>query len=209
VEEFTVGEGGATAFINCEKVSVGCAGYMHLCGVKIPPTMVSGDAIYTAFHDRLVGAFVVDYTPVPSVREALVQLHRSRRKPIFAARDFNIDPLLIKEKFRCPTDGFEFPPVPERYAISDVPASGKRPAGAMLSGGGLGKLADMFTRGRWLYRCGLVCQGLTAGCTLLGLALGFLLCWEGNWALLSAWRIFLFMLLWTLPVPLMLLNTRE
>lgn len=209
VEEFSVGEGGATAFINSEKVSVGCAGYMHLCGVKIPPTMVSGDAIYTAFHDRLVGAFVVQYTPVPTVREALLQLHRSRRKPIFAARDFNIDPLLIKEKFRCPTDGFEFPPVPERYAISDVPASGKRPVAGMLSGGGLGKLADMFTRGRWLYRCGLACQVLTAGCTLLGLALGFLLSWEANWILLSPWRIFLFMLVWTLPVLLMLLNTRE
>jgi len=209
VEEFVVGEGGATAFINCEKVMVGSAGYMHLCGVKIPPTLVSGDAIYTAFHDRLVGAFVVDYTPEPSVREALLQLHRSRRKPIFAARDFNIDPLLIKEKFHCPTDGFEFPPVPERFAISEVPSSGKRPVGAVLSGGGLGKLADMFARGRWLYRCGVVCQILTAGCTLLGLAVGFLLCWEANWALLSAWRIFLFMLLWTLPVLLMLLNTRE
>lgn len=209
VEEFSVGEGGASAFIDGEKVSIGSAGYMHLCGVKIPPTMVSGDAIYTAFHDRLVGAFVVQYTPVPSVREALLQLHRSRRKPVFAARDFNIDPLLIKEKFKCPTDGFEFPAVPERYAISDVPASGKRPVGAMLSGGGLGKLADMFTRGRWLYRCGIVCQILMTGCTLLGLALGFLFSWEGSWAVLSSWRIFLFMLLWTLPVLLMLLNTRE
>ncbi|MBQ2895518.1 MAG: hypothetical protein IJE26_02270 [Oscillospiraceae bacterium] len=209
VDEFVVGEGGATAFINGEKVSVGCAGYMHLCGVKIPPTMVSGDAIYTAFLDRLVGAFVVDYTPVPSVREALVQLQRSRRKPIFAARDFNIDPLLIKEKFKCPTEGFEFPPVPERYEISDLPASGKSPVGAMLSGGGLGKLADMFTRGRQLYRSGLVCQVLTAGCTLLGLALGFLWSWEGSWAMVSSWRLFLFMLLWTLPVLLMLLNTRE
>ncbi len=200
VEDFAVGEGGAKAFIGGEEVFVGCAGYMHLQGVKISPKQLSGDAIYTAFSGSLVGIFNVTYTATPSVREALLTLQKSRRKPIFAVRDFNIDPLLIKEKFHCSTEGFEFPAVPERFRISGLPASGERPVAAVLAMGGLGRLVELSARGKYLYYSALTGAGLTVGGTLLGLALAFLLCWGGAWAAVSAARLLLYMLLWLLPM---------
>lgn len=203
VEEFTVGEGGVSGRVGGVRVFVGCAGYMYLQGVKIPAKLREGDTIYTAFEKKLVGAFRMNYTAEPSIAAALQTLQRNKRRPIFAVRDFNVDQKMIREKFRCGTDDFEFPDMPDRYAASQVVSSGDRSVSALLSGGGLGRLVELSSRSRWVYWLGVICQGLTLGCILTGLGFVFLNCWLGAWSAVSCFRILLFMLCWTAPCLLM------
>ena len=207
VADFTVGEGGASGTVDGMNVYVGCAGYMHLQGVKIPPRLLGGETIYTAFDRKLVGAFKISYTAEPSIAAALQILHKSKRKPIFAVRDFNIDAKMVREKFGCPVDDFEFPDVPERYATSTVGASGESVVSALISGGGLGRLAELYSRSRRVYWIGLACEILTVGCALIGLLYGFISCWKGSWAAVSSFRLLVYMLCWTLPCMLMGLTT--
>lgn len=207
IENFSVGEGGVSAFISGEQVLVGSAGFMHLCGVKVPPRMLGGTAIYTAISGSLVGVFNLEYTASPAVQYSLETLQRSRRKPIFAVRDFCVDPLLIRDVFHCSTDGFEFPSVPQRYRISDTPALGGRPAAAVLSLGGLGRLAELSARGRFLYRSGILFTLLGAVSSAAGLIGSFLMASGGLWDRLSPGRLLLYMLLWLAPAALGALKT--
>ena len=55
---------------------------------------------------------------MPQVRRALIDLVRSGRHPVFAIRDFNINPELLHNIFDIATDGYDFPPYVERFELS-------------------------------------------------------------------------------------------
>ena len=94
VEDFSVGEGGAKGMVQGEEVRIGTLAYMHLSGVKIPDKIKEENALYTAVSGELAAVFPLRYRPMASVQRALAALRREHRKPIFAVRDFNLDPLL-------------------------------------------------------------------------------------------------------------------
>ena len=199
VENFTVGEGGAKGVIEGAEVRVGTSGYMHLSGVKIPEKLRTGSALFSAIDGELAGVFLFRYRPEESVRRALLQLHRARRKPIFAVRDFSIDPLMIRREFDVPTDGFQFPIFQERYELSAVGTEEGGPAAGITGREGLDALVELSESGRSLYRIGTVCAWACLVCTVLGAALIAAPCWLGRWELVSAGRVLLYMLLWVLP----------
>jgi hypothetical protein len=92
VDDFEVREGGVRALIRGEEVCVGSSGFMHLCGVRLPPKHNAKNAVFAAVGGSLVGIFSVQYKALHSVQDALVTLLHGRRSPIFAIRDFNVDP---------------------------------------------------------------------------------------------------------------------
>ncbi|MBR2716873.1 MAG: hypothetical protein IKD79_03960, partial [Oscillospiraceae bacterium] len=110
VDQFLIHEGGGlSGIVGGEKILVGSAGFMNLMGIRLPQNLQSRNAICTAISDELVGVFVIEYIPVTSVQEALVTLLRGRTQTVFAIRDFNITPLMIRNLFRMPTENFNFP----------------------------------------------------------------------------------------------------
>lgn len=117
---------------------MGSAGYMHLSGVKLPSRQKTENALYVAVSGKLVGVFLFNYRATAPVQKALYAMRRSRRRPIFAMRDFNVDPLLIARKFGVSSDGFEFPTMLERYRISGIPADRDSPTAALMGRDGLG-----------------------------------------------------------------------
>ena len=195
VEDFTVGEGGVRGTICEQEIRVGTSSYMHLCGVKIPDKIRAGDAVYTAVDGELSGIFLLRYRPIASVQRALSNLRQAKRRPIFAVRDFNIDPLLLKKSFCISTDGFEFPTVPERYRISSVSASGDSPVAAVTTQSGFNLLEDVAESGTQFYHFGRIC--VLATLVLLTLAVVALLpaFFKCSWNGASASRTLLFMLL--------------
>ena len=209
VEEFSVAEGGVKAFVRGEEVLVGTSGFMHLCGIRLPQKLVAKNAVFAAVSGTLMGIFTVRYTALPAVQDALVTLLHGRRSPIFAVRDFNVDPLLIRQKFKVATDSFEFPSFAERYRISAAaPADEIRPA-AMLVRDGLTPLVEVVERGLRLYRSTRLCSWLSLLCSLLGLLLLFLLCWNGEYRSASAGNVVSYMLLWLVPLAVMLFDLRN
>ena len=198
VEDFTVGEGGAKGTIDGTEVRVGTSGFMHLSGVKIPDRLRENNALFTAINGELAGVFLLRYRPTAGVQRALYVLRKGHRRPVFAVRDFNIDPMLVQREFDVSTEGFRFPSFPERYAI-DTDADESIPPAGLLGQEGLEAFVELYETGRLLHRCGRLCAAACLAGAVIGAVLTVVPCWNGNWAAVSASRVLLYMLLWLIP----------
>ena len=201
VEEFRCHEGGGlSARVNGEQVLVGSAGFMNLMGIRLPQNMTVKNAVCTAINGELLAIFTMEYIPVSSVQEALMTLLQGRTQPIFAIRDFNITPLMIRQLFRMPTDNFNFPTFRDRYRIASAAADKKTPISAVLSRTGMGPLVDAAEAGRKLYS---VCRAgtfISIIATVVGLVIMFLLCRAGSFDTATAGNVLSYLILWSLPV---------
>lgn len=152
VEAFSVHEsGGLTAMIDGEDVYCGNAAFMRLMGVILPEKYVLNNGVYIAVAGVICGVFEMEYIASDAVKSALEELVGSDRHAIFAVRDFNITPSMLSVKFDMPTDGFDFPPYPERYAISGAePSEASKPA-ALISREGLSALVSLADHGKMLF----------------------------------------------------------
>ena len=152
VEAFSVHEsGGLTAMIDGEDVYCGNAAFMRLMGVMLPEKYVLNNGVYIAVAGVICGVFEMEYIASDAVKSALEELVGSDRHAIFAVRDFNITPSMLSVKFDMPTDGFDFPPYSERYAISGAePSEASKPA-ALISREGLSALVSLADHGKMLF----------------------------------------------------------
>lgn len=152
VEAFSVHEsGGLTAMIDGEDVYCGNAAFMRLMGVVLPEKYVLNNGVYIAVAGVICGVFEMEYIASDAVKSALEELVGSDRHAIFAVRDFNITPSMLSVKFDMPTDGFDFPPYSERYAISGAePSEASKPA-ALISREGLSALVSLADHGKMLF----------------------------------------------------------
>ncbi len=198
VEDFAVGEGGARGTVDGAEVRVGTAGFMHLSGVKIPDRLRENNALFTALNGELAGVFLLNYRPTAGVQRALYVLRKGHRRPVFAVRDFNIDPMLVQREFDVSTEGFRFPTFPERYAI-DTAADESVPPAGLLGQEGLEAMVELYETGRTMHRCGRLSAAACLAGAVIGAALTVAPCWTGDWAAVSAARVLLYMLAWLLP----------
>ena len=190
--------GGMKGVIDSSVILCGSSDLMQLMNVRIPFRLVSRTSILLAVDGVLYGIFNMKYKADPMVRRALVGLMRSGRHPIFAIRDFNVTPVMLHETFDVATDGYDFPPYVERFAISSVKPGEDSKVAAVVCRDGLGPLSSMADYGRRMYvatRTGLYFTAISA-------VLGVLLCFI---RLLSAGGVsvlflFLYMLICLLPV---------
>jgi hypothetical protein len=201
VEEFAINDGGGfTAYVQGDRVYVGTSAFMQLMGVRIPRSADSKTALYTAINGSLVGFFTIEYKPITSVQDALVSLLRGRKYPMFATRDLNINPLLLSQKFKIPTEGLDFPSFAERFEISaKEPPEDMTPA-AVLTREGLAPLVEASETGTRLCKTAKLCTVISVAGSFAGLLIMFLLCWAKSYDAASAANVITFMLLWFVPV---------
>ena len=200
VDDFCCHEGGGlTAMVNGDEVLCGNAGFMHLMSIRLPQKLAANSSVFVSINGALVGVFTIKYVPVTSVQDALVSLLHTRRDPIFAIRDFNITPLMIRQKFRMPTDGFDFPTFARRYEISAAQPSANSRIAAILSREGLLPLVEVSDRGRRLYLAAYLGLILSVLCTLVGMALMFVLCLSGALDSATCGNLLTYMFLWLVP----------
>jgi hypothetical protein len=204
-----VGEGGAKGLIGDREVRVGTLGFMHLSAVKIPDRLKADDALYAAVDGELAGVFQFRYRPLAEVQRALYTLRGARRRPIFAIRDFNIDPMQLHRTFGVSAEGFRFPTFPERYRLSGLTETEEGPVAGVIGFEGLEALVDLCESGVALYRFGRLCAWACLVSVLLGAALMLPACWLGNWGSVSAAKALLYMLLWVLPGAVSALMLRK
>lgn len=201
VEDFACHEGGGIiARVEGDQVYIGSSGFMQLMGIRVRKGEGSNSAVYAAINDSLAGIFEIGYVPVASVQRGLTTLLRGRSEPVFAVRDFNITPMLIKQKFRLPKASYDFPSFADRYAISSEEAEEGGSVAAVFARGGLNAVAGLIRRGRALYLGLLLCAVLSVLGAFAGMLLMLFMCWGGHYASASAANAISFMLLWLVPV---------
>lgn len=189
--------GGASGIIDGHTVLCGSTDLMRLMNVRIPFRLTDKTSVLLATDGILYGIFSLHYEPMPQVRRALVDLVRSGRHPVFAIRDFNINPELLHNIFDIATDGYDFPPYVERFELS-TPSSGKDSRiAAVVCNEGLGPLTEVADVGHKIYmsvRANLLLTVLAAVIGVFTVFIKFLT--AGS---VSLGFILLFMLLWALP----------
>ncbi|MBR5094371.1 MAG: hypothetical protein IK095_04685, partial [Oscillospiraceae bacterium] len=190
--------GGMKGVIDSSVILCGGVELMRLMNVRVPYRLVGKTTVLLAVDGILCGIFNMKYEGQPQVRKALVGLIRSNRHPIFAIRDFLVTPEMLSDAFDVATDGYDFPPYVDRFAISEAKPTDTSKIAAVVCREGLGPLVHMADTGRSLY----VSIRINLLLTVLGAVLGVFVVF---FRLLSVGTVgsgflLLFLLFWALPV---------
>lgn len=186
--------GGMKGVIDGKIVLCGSTDLMRLMNVRIPYRLVDKTSVLLSVDGVLCGIFNMKYTAKPQVREALVDLMRSNRHPVFAIRDFNVTPEMLHAAFDVATDGYDFPPYVERFEMSSAESTEDCQIAAVICREGLGPLVHAADTARSMYtatRINTVLAVLSAflgvfaaavkllssGVLPIGFLLGFMLFW--------------------------------
>ena len=190
--------GGMRGVIDSRVILCGSTDLMQLMNVRIPYRLVNRTSVLLAVDGLLYGIFNMRYDPQPAVRRALIGLMRSGRHPIFAIRDFNVTPSMLHDSFDVATDGYDFPPYVERFAMSEGTPSRDSQVAAVVCRDGLGPLSDTADIGRSIY----VAARANLIITVLGMIAGILTAFVQLLRLggVGIPFLFFFMLLWAAPV---------
>ena len=192
--------GGMKGVIDGSVILCGGLDLMRLMNVRVPYRLVGKTTVLLAVDGILCGIFNMKYEGQPQVRKALVGLIRSNRHPIFAIRDFLVTPEMLSDCFDVATDGYDFPPYVDRFAISEAkPSADSKPA-AVVCREGLGPLVHMADTARSLYLAVRINLLLTVLAAVLGVIVVFVKLLSAG--TVSAGFLLLFLLLWALPVLL-------
>ena len=191
--------GGMKGVIDSRVILCGSTDLMRLMNVRIPFRLVDKTSVLLAVDGILCGIFNMKYTAKPQVREALIDLMRSNRHPVFAIRDFNVTPEMLHAAFDVATDGYDFPPYVERFEMSSAEPSEDSQLAAVICREGLGPLVHTADTARSMYSATRINTALTAFSALLGvlvaairllsvgsLSIGFLLVFMLFFAVLTA-----------------------
>ncbi len=190
--------GGMKGIIDGHVVLCGSSDLMRLMNVRIPFRLVDKTTVLLAIDGILYGIFSMNYQPLPQVRRALVELMRSNRHPIFALRDFNITPEMLKTTFDVATDGYDFPPYVERFKITETKPSENSKVAAVVCREGLASVTSMADAGKNIYTATRVNLVLSALSAILGMLVVFVkMLSTGS---IGLGFILLYMLLTAIPV---------
>jgi hypothetical protein len=193
--------GGMKGIIDGHVVLCGSTDLMRLMNVRIPFRLTDKTTVLLAIDGILYGIFSLKYEGQPQIRRALLDLMRAPHPPVFAVRDFNVNPEMLHATFDISTDGYDFPPYVERFRLSE-PSEDKKDERitAILCNEGLAPLTSVSDIGRSMYLAININLFLNAVASFLGVGLVFFRFLSTGANPLSS--LFLFMLLWTLPVLL-------
>ena len=193
--------GGMKGVIEGHVVLCGSTDLMRLMNVRIPFRLTDKTTVLLAIDGILYGIFSLKYEGQPQIRRALVDLVRTAHPPVFAVRDFNVNPEMLHNTFDLATDGYDFPPYVERFRLSEPSEDAKdERITAILCNEGLAPLTSVANIGRRMYMATNINLVLNLIASLLGVALVFIrFLATGTNSLAS---LFLYMLFWTLPVLL-------
>ena len=169
--------------------------------VRIPFRLTDKTTVLLAIDGILYGIFSLHYEPLPQVRRALIELVRSSRHPVFAVRDFNINPEMLHNVFDISTDGYDFPPYTERLELS-TPTDDKktRNIAAVICNEGLAPLTSVADVGHRMYvaiRNNVLIEVISA---ILGMFFVFVRFMTAG--SISLGTLFVFMLVCCIPVIL-------
>ena len=191
--EFMPG-GGMRGMIDGHSVICGSAELMRLMQVKLPYKLLTKTTVLLSVDGILYGLFDIQYDPKHSVREALIELMKSQRHPVFAIKDFNITPEMINQVYDLPTDGYDFPPYSERYKMTKTDPEETGQVAAVVCMEGLGPFAKAINMGTRLHKCVVTNLMIAMAASIIGIVTVFIMMLSGGIAALSIRWLFIYMM---------------
>ena len=194
---------GISGVIHGEEVLLGTSEFMRLHNILNTRSEVEEQCtLYVAINRELCAIFPVKYHAQRNIENALHYLLRSKEKPVFAVRDPNIDPRMLKRIFHTQTDNFTFPTIPTRYELSDPYRDEEESVCGIINRTGLAPLLTITKTGRQL--CKFVRGGLLASLVVLalGVLMMFWMCSTADFATCSAFHLAVYELVTALIVPI-------
>ncbi len=199
VEEFSCYEsGGVGAYIEGHHVIVGSSAFMNLMGIRLPPSLDYKSTVFSAIDDELAGIFVISYSPSNTVKHALQDMRSAKISPVYAIRDFNITPSLIKNRYKVNVSEGEFTSYTARFELSQKNEDYSQIPSAILSREGINHYTEAVYRGKNLVKQTKTGLAITLFETLTGLLLLILLVSAGSFTAASAANTITYMLIWAL-----------
>ena len=199
--------GGMKGVIDGKIILCGSTDLMRLMNVRIPFRLVDKTSVLLAVDGTLCGIFNMKYTARPQVREALIDLMRSNRHPVFAIRDFNVTPEMLHVAFDVATDGYDFPPYIDRFEMSAATPSEDSQIAAIICREGLGPLVHTADTARSIYSATRINTLITALSAVGGVALAAVKLLGAGFVSISF--LFLFMLFWAFAAAAISFFTRS
>ena len=201
VEDFSFyEEGGVAGTIRGESVLLGRADFMAQMGVRLPREIKLKTGVFLAVDKELVAVFAIKYMASDNVDAALQAILHNGIRPVFAVRDFNITPALLKRKFKINTKKrCLYPELSQRLALSEEEQESNGRAGALLFREGLMPYAETVIGGKRMH--GAVrksCAWALVG-SICGTLLAFYLTFVGGFQVLTPAALLAFQLLWAVP----------
>ena len=161
--------GGMKGVMDSHMILCGSTDLMRLMNVRIPFRLVDKTSVLLAVDGILCGIFNLKYTAKPQVRDALIDLMRSNRHPVFAIRDFNVTPEMLHVAFDVATDGYDFPPYVDRFDMSSAEPCEDSQIAAIICREGLGPLVHTADTARSIYTATRINTVLAVFSALFGL----------------------------------------
>ncbi len=193
-------EGGVAGTIRGESVLLGRADFMAQMGVRLPREIKLKTGVFLAVDKELVAVFAIKYMASDNVDAALQAILHNGIRPVFAVRDFNITPALLKRKFKINTKKrCLYPELSQRLALSEEEQESNGRAGALLFREGLMPYAETVIGGKRMH--GAVrksCAWALVG-SICGTLLAFYLTFVGGFQVLTPAALLAFQLLWAVP----------
>ncbi len=194
VDEFSCYEGGGIGgLVEGERVLCGTGAFMSLMGLRVPDDLNLPGNVFAAINDEPVCVFSLSYVPSGLVQSALVALLGTRTNVLMAARDFNITPNSVRQKYKVSMDGVEYLPIKTAYDLSRSELPEGSGVSAILCRGGLSLFAEIISRARQLKLITTLNSVITGIGTALSVVIMFYLCWAGAFASAGALNVFFFM----------------
>ncbi len=195
--------GGIRGEILGDRVLIGNSAFMLRMGVRLPKELNIKKAVYVSVNMQLGGIFAVNYIAASQVENALRILNRSKITPLLAVKDFNITPLMLKEKFGIDTNDVEYPTVEGRLNLSAATRENSSIPLGIVTKEGLAPFAECVAGAARLYKVSRINLFLNILCTILGVLAMFYLTYLGTAdAALSILpgHVLLYFFVWWLPI---------
>lgn len=191
-------EGGVAATINGEEVILGTADFMALMGVRLPKELKMKTAVLLAVDKQLTAIFAVKYLPSDNVDAAIRMVMRNHIHPIFAVRDMNITPELIRRKFKIKRK-YVFLELSDRIALSETETENPGYAAGLIFREGLMPYAETVIASKRLVGAVRAGTGIAMFGSVAGALLSFYIAFLGSADILTPLPMLIFLALLAVP----------
>ncbi len=200
VEDLHAYEGGITALVDGDPVSLGDMDFMRRMDVKIPGDTRIPHAVYIAINGVASGVFAVNYNVSKSSAAGLRTLCSYKDlDPVLVSNDFALTEELLCKKFSGAMERLLRPEREVRLGMAQVAAPEDAQLVALTTRGGLAQRAFAVTGARALEKTAKTSAWIHILGGVIGLVAALVLAWVGGIHVLTPGNLLVYWLLWMIP----------
>ncbi len=192
--------GGISAVIGSDNILLGNASFLMRMGVNLTHGINIKNNIFLSVNSTVSAVFTVQFHEAPNTFNAFRIFRRNKIKPVLAALDFQINPMLVERTFDLSPNFIIYPDIDERIILSGSSYAEEEEPVALLSRDNMHSFAEIIAYGKALYKTARFNVIFSALCLAFGLGLVYFLVSKNEFLVISPYNAFLYLLLWYIPV---------